>query len=123
VFSDIVLYDLSQAGRCLAFDVPTAVAFHVFRATQAVMKDYYEALSGQEWTDPRHEWGKYVAEIEKLDKANKDAVMRLKEIGKFERNPTIHEDVTVSLHKAPTLFELCTGVLYTMAVEIKALRK
>jgi hypothetical protein len=122
VFSDIVLYDLSQAGRCLAFETPTAVAFHVFRATEAVMKDYYEALSRQKWTDTRHEWGRYVGEIEKLPNANKDVVMRLKEIGRFERNPTIHEDVMdviVSLHKAPILFELCTGVIYTMAVESK----
>jgi hypothetical protein len=119
VFSDIVLYDLAQAGRCLAFDIPTAVAFHVFRATQAVMHDYYEAVSKQKWTDSRHEWGRYAGEIEKLADADKDVVMRLKEIGRFERNPTFHEDVIVSLNKAPILFELCSGVIYTMAEEIR----
>jgi hypothetical protein len=120
VFSSIVMYDLQQAGRCLAFELPTAVAFHLFRATQAVMDAYYEAKAGKPWEIDRREWGRYITEIEKLPNANRDVTSRLREIGKFERNPTIHEDVMVSLEKAPVLFELCTGAIYTMAVEIKA---
>jgi hypothetical protein len=35
VFNERVIHDLRQAGRCLAFEVPTAVAFHVMRATDS----------------------------------------------------------------------------------------
>jgi hypothetical protein len=47
--------------------------------------------------------------------------MRLEEIRKFERNPSIHPDAIVSLEKAPVLFKLCNGVMYTMADEIRKL--
>ncbi|HYL99425.1 MAG TPA: hypothetical protein VEZ90_10760 [Blastocatellia bacterium] len=32
--------DIQQAGRCLAFELPTACAFHVCRATEALMLEY-----------------------------------------------------------------------------------
>lgn len=37
----IARQDLSSAFQCLAFDQPTATAFHVLRATEAVLKAYY----------------------------------------------------------------------------------
>jgi len=44
---------LKEAGRCLAFDLPTACAFHICRATEALMLTYYEALTGNAWPFPR----------------------------------------------------------------------
>jgi hypothetical protein len=121
VFSDLMLYDLGQAGRCLAFEVPTAVAFHVFRATEAMMLRYYEILAKQPWPHNQHDWGRYIVELNRLPGINRDVTMRLEEIRKFERNPSIHPDAVVSVERAPVLFELCSGVIYTMAEEVHKL--
>jgi hypothetical protein len=38
------IQDLQEAGRCLAFERPTACAFHICRGTEALMLAYYESL-------------------------------------------------------------------------------
>jgi hypothetical protein len=43
----LALADIHEAGRCLAFRVPTAAAFHTSRAIETGMNQYYEAISGK----------------------------------------------------------------------------
>jgi hypothetical protein len=117
-FSPIMLYDLRQAGRCLAFEVPTACAFHVFRLTEALALRYWEVLAKHPWPHNQRDLGRYITELEKLPGVNKDLTRRLDEIRKFERNPTIHPEHIVDLERAPILFELSTGAIYGMGDEI-----
>jgi hypothetical protein len=121
-FSEIFLSDLNQAGRCLAFEVPTASAFHIFRATETLVRRYYEVLAGKPWPKTKRDWWSYIEELNKLPNVNKDVTMRLDEIRKFERNPSIHPEHIVTLEKAPILFELCSGVIYAMGDEISKIR-
>ena len=37
--------DIQQAGKCLAYEVSTASAFHMWRAVETVMSSYYEYLT------------------------------------------------------------------------------
>ena len=46
--------DIQEAGRCLAFERATACAFHICRATEALMLDYYEHLAGSPWPTMRN---------------------------------------------------------------------
>jgi len=112
------IVDLRQAGRCLAFEVPTACAFHVFRATESVIRRYYEVLAKQQWLHSTRDMGSYIRELEKLPGVNLDVIRRMREIKDFERNPSIHPEQIVTKEKAPILFELCSGVIYAMAIEI-----
>jgi hypothetical protein len=120
-FSSTMLYDLRQAGRCLAFEVTTACAFHIFRFTEALTLLYYEKLAKQPWPLHKRDLGIYITELEKLPKVNTDVTTRLNEIRKFERNPTIHPEHIVALERAPILFELCTGAIFVMGEEIEKL--
>jgi hypothetical protein len=43
---DLAMQDIAEAGKCLAFRVPTASAFHLSRAIETCMNQYYEALTG-----------------------------------------------------------------------------
>jgi len=38
---EIARYDFAQAGRCIAFELPTAAAFHLLRGTEAVLRVFY----------------------------------------------------------------------------------
>ncbi len=122
-FSDTFVYDLRQAGRCLAFEVATAAAFHIFRATESMILRYYEVLASKSWPHKGRNWAEYIKELNKLPTVNSDVTMRLDEIRKFERNPSIHPEHIVALEKAPVLFELCSGVIYTIGDEINRLRQ
>jgi hypothetical protein len=38
---DVARYDFGEAGRCIAFEAPTAAAFHLMRGTEDVLKYFY----------------------------------------------------------------------------------
>lgn len=114
------IVDLNQAGRCLAFEIPTACAFHTCRATEAIMLHYYELLAGKPWPFSRRDWNIYNEHLAK-EGAPPKITRRLDEIREFDRNPYIHPDQNVTLDEAPILFELCTGVIFQMAREMEKL--
>ena len=37
----IAQFDFGEAGKCIAFERPTAAAFHILRATEGVLRFYY----------------------------------------------------------------------------------
>jgi hypothetical protein len=116
-FSENTICDLKQAGKCLAFEVPTACAFHVCRATEALMLTYYEALSGHPWSFKKRDWNIYIEQL-RVEGAPDRITTRLDEIRDMDRNPYIHPDTVVTLEEAPIVFELCTGVMFFMAQQI-----
>ena len=121
VFTPLLVNDLRQAAKCLAFDVPTAMAFHVMRATESLIKRYYEVIAKNPWPYAQRDWGRYIAELEKLPSVNKVITSRLTEIQKLNRNPLIHPEEIIPTEEAPVIFDLCNGVIYYMAEEIRKL--
>jgi hypothetical protein len=42
------VFDVNEAGKALAFELPTATGFHIFRATESVLRRYHtQVTSGQ----------------------------------------------------------------------------
>jgi len=115
------IVDLRQAGRALAFDLPTACAFHICRATESLMITYCGVLMKKPWPHRQRDWGKYITELESHS-APKQITSRLREIKDLDRNPYLHPQKTATLEEAPILFEMCTGVMYFMAKEIETLQ-
>lgn len=111
------LDDIKQAARCLAFDIPTACAFHICRATESLMLAYYEVLSGKPWALTNRNWKVYIDHLV-VHGAVKTITDRLGEIKDTDRNAYTHPERNVTLEEAPIQFELCTGVMFQMADEI-----
>jgi hypothetical protein len=113
--------DLQQAGRCLAFELSTACAFHICRATEALMYAYFLALSAHPWPPASaRTWNTLVNQLRAAG-APSVIINRLDEI-REDRNSYAHPDVTVPLDEAPIVYELCTGVMFYMAKEIEKLQ-
>jgi hypothetical protein len=115
-----MLEDFKQAARCLAFEIPTACAFHVCRGTEALILEYYKRLSGHSWKEKRKDWGIYVDHLIK-NGAPEKITTRLREIAKMDRNAYIHPDINVTLDEAPQLFKLCAAVIFYMGQELERL--
>lgn len=114
---DLAIYDFKEAGKCLAFECPTAMAFHVLRATEEVIFRYYKALTGNKRR--LIGWGKYIQELKKHS-APTAITQRLTEI-KDKRNGVAHPKLRIELAEAKTWFDLCSGVIPLMAKEIEKL--
>lgn len=115
------VYDLREAGKCLAFECPTAAVFHTLRGTEAFILKYYEALAGKPWPFVKNkDWGSYIAHLKKQN-APSSITNRLDEIRAFERNPIIHPEHNVAQERALPMFDLVSAVIVLIAEEMERL--
>src|SRR5262245_28715011 len=40
------VFDIREAGKCIAFELPTAAGFHLHRANESILHRYYDAVTG-----------------------------------------------------------------------------
>jgi hypothetical protein len=97
--------DIKAAGRCLAFNIPTATAFHMWRALEVVFGVYFFSITGKTFKEakvPRN-WGKYIEALVHAG-ADRKITENLDHIRAEYRNPVMHPNVNVSADAAFTLF-------------------
>ena len=120
----LALSDVTEAGKCLAFRVPTAAAFHLSRAIETGMNQYYEALTDKpfELKDAARNWG---TKTNALVSAGADGKITeyLVHIRKAYRNPITHPDVILEPTEAFNFFSQSIGVISMMLGEVKALEE
>lgn len=113
--------DIQQAGKCLAYEVSTASAFHMWRAVETVMCTYFKHLSGGdsfEAAGVQRNWAAYIKALN--DKgADTRITIFLDHIRGEYRNPQNHPSETVDLEEAFTLFGVATSAITQMAKAMK----
>ena len=114
--------DFKEAGKCLAYEVPTACAFHLWRAIETVMCAYYERLTGQTVDDAniRSNWDAYIKALTTA-KADSKITQFLDHIRKEYRNPQTHPNENVSVSQAFGLFGVASSSISQMILEIQKL--
>jgi hypothetical protein len=92
--SEEALKEFDDAGRCLAFDLPTACGFHALRGTELVMDGYLKSFGV---TKNMKSWNDYIQTFQKL-RESKDAKRKpsekvsamLDRMRTLDRNPLMH---------------------------------
>jgi hypothetical protein len=97
--------DIREAGKCLAYDLPTACAFHLWRAVETVMEGYYKKLTGKTFEEAKVQrtWYQYIKALEGA-KADSKVTGFLDHIREKYRNPTAHPTEFVDPSEAQGLF-------------------
>jgi len=83
--------DLNAAGRCIAFDLPTAAGFHLHRANESVLRRYYDAVSSAPRKDPST-MGELLAAMDTQNVGDKRVKAALRDIKDLHRNPLVHPE-------------------------------
>jgi hypothetical protein len=111
--------DLQQAGKCIAFEIPTAAGFHIVRATEAVIRKYYTMVVGKPPKAKMRNWGTY---IKNLTKAGADPRVTgfLDHIREVYRNPVFHPEETLTPEDAQVLLGVCISAIVLMVGAMKA---
>jgi hypothetical protein len=114
-------YDLSEAAKCLAFERPTAAAFHVLRATENVLREFYRAQVKTNRIKTLL-WGPIVEDLQNKHPTKKKKIPnaevllnQLDYIRKQFRNPTQHPDKIYDIDEVQELWSLCTDVISRMS--------
>lgn len=110
-------YNLKEAGRCLAFEVPTAAGFHLFRALDSVLQRYVKLVKGS--LPKNKNWGQYIKALEEngADRKITGILFQLKE---FHRNPIIHPDARLNVEDALSLIGVAESALSMMVADMDA---
>ena len=113
-----VIKEVQEAGRCLAFDLPTASGFHILRAVELVMIELWQHIKQTGDKKPTN-WGAY---IDKFEQSGIDAKITtmLRTLKDLYRNPNAHPEETLDDDKATTLFALGVAAIQQMAARFPA---
>lgn len=121
-----VVEEIRQSGRCLAFDCATASAFHIMRASEAVMHEYYISVCKPKPKPQKRlsSWGAYIAELQKSNDPNvPEVIAMIQQIKDRHRNLIMHPEVVLSPDEAFTLFEIAQAAIIAMADKLPAAKK
>ena len=119
-----VINDIREATKSLAFDIPTAVGFHVYRAIEAiVVREYFPVLNIQskEWERNKN-LGHYIGLLEKAKVEPKVTTM-LRHLKDHYRNPISHPEEFWDSDKAESAFMLAVSVITVMIQDIKEIKE
>lgn len=112
-------HNIKEAGRCLAFEVPTAAGFHLFRALDSVLQRYVRLVRG---SLPRNRnWGQYIKSLEDsgIDRKITGVLFQIKE---FHRNPIIHPEARLDVEEALSLVGVAESALSMMVADMDVRR-
>ena len=110
--------DFDEAGRCWLFDLYTAAGFHLMRATETVLRDYYRRVTGKEVKNKFRHWGAYLDTLKKCPAASPKVIGFLEHIKDNYRNPITHPEQNLSADDAQVLFGVSVGAISMIVAEI-----
>jgi hypothetical protein len=111
--------DIRQAGKCIAFEIPTAAAFHILRATESVIRLYYAHVIGHPPKTKMRNWGTYIQNLEKAG-ADKKITAFLDHIREEYRNPILHPEEMLTPDDAIVLLGSACSAIVQMVHAINA---
>ena len=114
--------DFDQAGKCIAFDLATAGAFHLLRGTEAVLRQYYEAVVPGTKKAPAkmRNWGVYIKLLSDHG-AEIKVTSLLTHLKDAYRNPVLHPEENYTDERVQVLFGVCISAIVMMVEELNKL--
>lgn len=121
--SDYARNELHEAGKCIAFNVPTAAGFHLVRAVESVLRNYYDALSSRAArpVNPNGSnapMGKYIDWVQKW--ADAKVILTLRQITSLHRNPITHPEAVLTSEDAVVLVGVVVSAITGMVNDAKS---
>jgi hypothetical protein len=111
---DIARFDFGQAGRCIAFELPTAAAFHLMRGTEDVLRWFYCSIVKRDRVDPLM-WGSMTTHLGRRRKPPPEVLLaNLDNLRRSFRNPTQHPEKIYDVEEVQDLLALSMDVVSRM---------
>lgn len=112
------IQDIREAGKCLAFETPTAAAFHIVRAIESVILTYYSKILGGKTPGRMRNWGVYIKALRDSGAADTKILDFLDHIKNSYRNPVSHPDAILTIEEVQVLLGVAVGAMTQMAIAL-----
>jgi hypothetical protein len=117
---EVARFDYAEAGKCIAFERPTAAAFHILRATEDVLRLYYKRLIRP--AQASLTWGQITTALRQKARGKMPDPIILNQLDHIRnafRNPTQHPDKIYDIQEVQDMLGLCIDVVNRMSVVMK----
>ena len=114
--------DLADGCRCLVFELPTAAAFHFFRAVEAMVKAYGEFVRGRRFTEREKKGGLggYANLLKQLDlHVDVRLTNSIEQIAGLHRNPTMHPEMHITKAEIMATLGMSISLIETIGLDWK----
>jgi hypothetical protein len=114
--------DLANAGKAIAFEMPTAAVFHLMRALEAVLQDLYCHFIRQNRLKEPRMWKNMIDQM-RAKKTNSPPAPLLDHFDHIRenfRNPTNHPDAEYDMNEAQNLLSVAVDAVDRAAAAMKA---
>ncbi|HJR07521.1 MAG TPA: hypothetical protein VJ842_09705 [Pyrinomonadaceae bacterium] len=112
--------DIKAAGKCLAFDTPTAAGFHIIRAVEALIRAYHARATGTTLSTRSRSWGTYLTGLRKHG-ADQKVIGMIEHIKDFYRNPIMHPQESLTPDEALSLFHTSLSAIVQLDAATQAI--
>ncbi len=106
--------DAVEVGRAIAFELPTAAGFHIFRIVEAVLKRYWDHVSSKKARPKLETIGNYASELENKKFGDAKIYESLKQLSRLHRNPLIHPEVILDVGEEIEILGISRSVIGAM---------
>jgi hypothetical protein len=114
------IVDAREAAKALCYEVPTACGFHIFRATESVLRKYYTHVTEGKAAPKVRSIGVYLSALKQSAKGDQKILASLKQMTDLHRNPLIHPEVVLTTEEAIATLGIARSVITAMLVVLPA---
>jgi len=115
---DICQKDFDEAGKCIAFERHTAAAFHLLRATEGMLRVYYEHKVKRNRVKQLL-WYNITQHLKGKRGVPDSLIAVLDSLREEFRNPTAHPEKIYNSDEVQTLFTHCIDVVSRLVKGVK----
>jgi hypothetical protein len=94
------VFDVKEAAKALAYEIPTAAGFHIFRATESVLRRYYGQVTGGQPAPKMRTIKVYVRQMRISNCGDSVVLTTLDQMADLHRNPLIHPEAVLTMDEA-----------------------
>lgn len=109
-----VLFDLREAGKCIAFDLGTAAGFHLLRVLETVIRAYWGVVMDGQPLPISRNLGSYIQKMEDAKKGDPKVLTALRQIKDRHRNELMHPEEKLTLDESIALLGIVQSAIVPM---------
>lgn len=120
--------DFESAGRCLAFKLNNASAFHSLRSVESILHGYVAYFTDEATADECKSWANFVSKLNEVAKQknrsvgpSRKVIRNIDQMRDLDRNPIMHPRDNLNASDAFILFQNATTALISMLTELSEL--
>lgn len=108
------MFDVAEAGKALCYEMSTACGYHLFRATEAVLRKYYSHVTGGK-AHPKHRMlSVYIRAIRENNCGDEKILSVVEQMAKLHRNPIAHPEAVLTLDEALSIAGIARSAVTAM---------